>query len=522
MLQGAEALLCHRRRVACTASAFFASCLLVGCNLSSRSDPGTLVFLIESSPTNLDPRIATDAQSQRIDGLLFSSLVERDAQLKLRGDLAESWETPDALTYVFHLRRGVYFHNNRALSSADVKYTFDSILSGAVKTPKRGALRMVASVEAPDDTTVIFRLKEPYGSFLWNLSRPAIGIVPRNAGTDFSQHPVGSGPFRFVAARQDEEVVLERNPDYFRSPPELRRVRFRIVPDAIVRALELRKGSADLELSSLAPDMVPVLARQPALEVTEQVGTNYAYLGVNFEDLVLARKEVRQALAYATDRESLIRYLLRGQARIASGILPRNHWAHEENVREYPYDPAKAEQLFEAAGLPRGKDGVRFHLTLKTSTEEFARLLGAALQEQWRRAGVELELRPLELATLLSDVNRSNFQLCYLRWVGGNLDPDIFEFVFSSRRFPPEGANRGHYRNAELDAVVDQLRVEGNQEKRKELCSRAQKILAEDLPYLNLWFTDVISVHRRGLGPLELSPAGDYDFLVKLAPSLRR
>jgi peptide/nickel transport system substrate-binding protein len=381
---------------------------------------------------------------------------------------------------------------------------------------------MVASVEAPDDTTVIFRLKEPYASFLWNLSRPAIGIVPRHAGADFAAHPIGSGPFRFVRALQDEEVVLERNPDYFRNPPELARVRFRIVPDAIVRALELRKGSADLELSSLAPDMVPVLAHQPALEVTQQPGTNYAYLGINIEDPQLAKREVRQALAYATDRESIIRYLLRGQARLASGILPPNHWAYESDVRQYAYDPSKAEQLLDAAGFPRKTGGTRFKLTLKTSTDELARLLGAALQEQWRRVGIELELRPLELATLLSDVNRSNFELCYLRWVGGNLDPDIFEFVFSSRRFPPDGANRGRYRNAELDALVDQIRVEGNLEKRKELCSGAQKILAEDLPYLNLWFTDVISVHRRGLAPLELTPTGDYEFLTKLKPPTTR
>ncbi len=511
-----------RRRFASLFPYLLASLLLFACNRSSPNDPSTVVFLIESSPSNLDPRIATDAFSQRIDGLLFSSLVERDAQLNLRGDLAERWETPDALTYVFHLRRGVYFHNNRPLTAADVKFTFDSILSGAVKTPKRGAFRMVTSVEAPDDATVIFRLKEPYASFLWNLSRPAIGIVPREAGPGFAQLPIGSGPFRFVSAHTDEEVVLERNPDYFRSPPELARVRFRIVPDAIVRALELRKGSADLELSSLAPDMVPVLAHQPALEVTEQPGTNYAYLGLNFEDPFLAKGEVRQALAYAIDRESIIRYLLRGQARLASSILPPNHWAYDPDVRQYPYDPSRAEQLLDAAGLPRKGGGTRFKLTLKTSTEEFARLLGAALQEQWRRVGIELELRPLELATLLSDVNHSNFQLCYLRWVGGNLDPDIFEFVFSSRRFPPDGANRGRYRNAELDALIDQIRVEANQQKRKELCSRAQKILAEDLPYLNLWFTDVISIHRRDLGPFELTPAGDYEFLAKLKPSTTR
>ena len=494
----------------------FVSFLLAACSRPSQFDPSSLTFLIESNPTNLDPRYATDAQSQRIDGLLFSSLVERDEQMNLRGDLAERWETPNPLTYIFHLRRGVIFHDGRPLNSADVKFTFDSILDAANRSPKRGAFRMVAGIEALDDSTVVFHLREPYASFLWSLSRPAVGIVPAGSGADFAQHPVGSGPFRFVSQKQDDTVIVESNPNYFRGGPAISRVRFRIVPDAVVRALELRKGAADMEISSLSPDMVPVLARQPSLEVTQRPGTNFAYLGINLEDPNLSRKEVRQALAFATDRESLIRYLLRGQARIATGVLPPSHWAYESNVATYPYDPARAEQLLDDAGFPRQNGRARLRLTLKTSTEEQARLVGAALQEQWRQAGIELELRPLELATLLSDVIRGNFQLCYLRWIGGNLDPDIFEFAFSSKRFPPDGANRGHYRNPQFDALADQIRAEMDREKRKAACSEVQKIFAEDLPYVPLWFTDVVSVHRRSLGSLDLSPTGDYDFLARL------
>ena len=428
--------------------------LLAGCGRRNAGDPPPLTFLIESNPTNLDPRFATDSQSQKIDGLLFGSLLERDDQMNFHGDLADSWSTPDPLTYTFHLRAGVHFHDGRPVAAEDVKYTFDSI---ATHSPKRGAFRMVASIETPDAVTVIFHLTEPYASFLWNLARPAVGIVPRNASADFSSHPVGSGPFRFVSQSQDEEVIVERNPDYFHGAPQAARIRFRVVPDAVVRALELRKGFADLEMSSLSPEMIPVLARQSGLAVTQRPGTNFGYLGFNLEDPILAKPEVRQALAFATDRETLIRYLLRGQARIASGILPPNHWAYEPNVAQYTLYPARAEKIFDEAGFPRRQNGTRFHLTLKTSTEEQARLIGAVLQEQWRRVGVDLELRPLELATLLSDAARGNFQLTYSRWGDANNDPDVFEFVFSSKRFPPDGANRGHYRNQRLDSLVDQF-----------------------------------------------------------------
>jgi peptide/nickel transport system substrate-binding protein len=489
---------------------------LAGCSSRNHSDSSSLTFLIESSPTNLDPRFATDSQSQRIDGLLFSGLLERDNQMNFHGDLAESWSTPDPLTYVFHLRRSVRFHDGRALTATDVKATFEFIMNPANKSPKRGALRMVTSIETPDDATVIFHLSQPFASFSVNLIPSAIGIVPANAGADFSRHPIGSGPFRFGQQSQDEEVVVERNPEYFRDAPQITRVRFRVVPDAVVRALELRKGSADLEMSSLSPDIIPVLARQPDLAVTDRPGTNLTYLGFNLEDPVLSHREVRQALALATDREALIRFLLHGQAKLAAGVLPPDHWAAEPNVAQYPYDPARAEQVLGAAGFPRKQDGVRLQLTLKCSTEEQARLIGAALQEQWRRVGIQLELRPLELATLFSDVAKGNFQITYQRWVGANTDPDFFEYAFSSKRFPPEGANRGHYRNPRIDALTDQIRVEMNQEKRKALCGEVQRILAEDLPYLPLWFNDVVSVHRRSLGALDLPSTGNYNFLATL------
>jgi peptide/nickel transport system substrate-binding protein len=466
-------------------------------------------------PTNLDPRIGTDGQSERIDSLIFDSLVELDTQRTPHSDLAETWETPDPLTYVFHLRRGVKFQDGRLLTSADVKYTFDSILNGSVTTSKRGSLRLVKSIEAPDASTVIFHLSEPNGGFLTDICRPAFGVVPTGSGSEAAELPIGTGPFRFVSAQQDDNVVLERNAAYFRTLPRIEQVRFRVVPEAVVRALELRKGTADLEVSSLAPDMIPVLRQQSSLDVTEQPGTNYAYVSFNFENPVLARREVRQALAHATNREEIIRYLYRGQARLADGPLPANSWAYEPDITRYGYDPKQAEHLLDSAGLPRKAEnnGMRLRLTLKTSTEESTRLLGAVLQEQWRKVGIDLELRSMEPATLSSDIARGDFELYTLRWIGANNDPEFYEFAFSSKRIPPMGGNRGHYRNPQVDALLDQARVESDREKRRELFSKVQKIIAEDLPYLSLWFMDNVSVHRKRIRDVQLSPTGDYDFL---------
>jgi peptide/nickel transport system substrate-binding protein len=481
-------------------------------NHSSRQ-PGTLNFLIEAMPTNLDPRIGTDAQSEHLDGLIFSSLLAHDAQMKIIPDLAERWEAPNALTYVFHLRRDVRFHDGRLLTSADVKFTFDSILSGSVKSPKRGAFQMVTSLEAPNDATVVFHLREPYASFLWNLTRPGIGIVPRNSGREMSQRPIGTGPFRFVSMKTDEEVVLERNPDYFGDVARMERVRFRIVPDAIVRALELRKGTADVTLNSLTPDMAATLAQKPDIVVDQEPGTPLAYIAFNCDDPILAHKEVRQALSYATDRTALITYLYRGQARPASSLLPPNHWAYDPNVKQYAYNPRTAEQLLDVAGFRRGPKGVRFHVTLKTSTEESTRLLSEALADEWKQVGVALDLRPLEFATFYSDITHGSFQLYTYRWYGGNNDPDIFEYVFSSKRMPPNGANRGHYRNPSLDALLDEERTQMDPEKRRLFLSEIQTMVAEDEPYIDLWYLDNVCVHRSRLARIVIPPAGDYEFL---------
>jgi peptide/nickel transport system substrate-binding protein len=488
---------------------------LSSCSHTVSTEPGVVNFLIESMPTNLDPRIGTDGQSERIDSLIFSSLVELDAHRIPQSDLAETWETPDPVTYVFHLRNGVQFHDGRPLTSADVKYTFDSIINGIVTTSKRGSLRLVKSIETPDARTVIFHMSEPDGGFLTDICRPAFGVVPAGSGNDAAEHPVGTGPFRFVSGQQDDNVVLERNATYFGSPAKIDEVRFRVVPEAVVRALELRKGTADLEMSSLAPDMIPVLRQQSSLDVSEQPGTNYAYVAFNFENPVLARREVRQALALATNREEIIRYLYRGQARLADGPLPANSWAYEPDIARYGYDSQQAERLLDSAGLPRKTEngGMRVKLTLKTSTEESTRLLGAVLQEQWRKVGVDLELRSMEPATLFADIARGDFELFTLRWIGANNDPEFYEFAFSSKRIPPMGGNRGHYRNSEVDALLDQARVESDREKRREIFGKIQKIIAEDLPYISLWFMDNVSVHRKRISDVQISPTGDYDFL---------
>ena len=479
---------------------------------SSRPNPNTLVMIIESSPTNLDPRVGLDAQSERIDELLFDALLTRDEHLNVQPGLAASWESPDPLTYVFYLRRGVTFHDGRPLTSRDVKWTFDSLLEGKVRSTKTASYRYVDRIDTADDYTVIFRMKEPSATLLWNLSEGAIGIVPYGSLDEITQKPVGSGPFKFVTAELDKDVILERNDNYWGAKARLARVRFAVIPDMTTRALELRKGSADIASNAFPSDTVSVLERDPKLEVAKGPGTIVAYLGFNLRDPLLRDVRVRRAIAYAIDRNPLIQYVWRDLVEPAANILPEQSWAYNPAVKIYPHDPAKANEILDAAGY-RAVNGIRFHITMKTSTEESTRLMAAVLQQQLRAVGIVLDIRTFEAATFLADVTSGAFQFYSLRWIGGNEDPDIFETVFHSASFPPKGRNRGFYANPRVDVLIDQARRESDSNTRKRLYAEIQEILAQDLPSINLWYFDNVLVHSRRVGNVTLNPSGNYGFL---------
>lgn len=488
-----------------------AACIIPLLSCSQAPDPNALVMIIESSPTNLDPRVGVDGQSERIDELLFDALLTRDEHFNVQPGLAERWENPDPLTYVFHLHHGVVFHDGRPLTSRDVKWTIDSLLEGKLRSTKSAAYRFVAHIDTLDDWTVIFHLREPYASLLWNLSEGAIGIVPYGTLEEMTRKPVGSGPFKFVGAEQDKEVILERNDSYWGTKPRLSRVRFTVVPDATTRALELRKGSADLAINALTPDTVVALKSQPNLEIERAPGTILAYLAFNTRDPLLSDVHIRQAIACAVDRGPLLRYIWRGFAQPASSVLPTQSWAYDPTAVAFTYDPDKARRILDAAGY-RPRNGVRFHLTMKTSTEESTRLLAAVLQQQLRDVGIALDIRTFEFATFLADVTSGAFQFYSLRWIGGNEDPDIFE-NFHSSRFPPKGANRGFYSNPRIDSLIDQARRETDQNVRKRVYAEVQEILAQDVPYINLWYFDNVLVHTRRVQNMTLNPSGNYDFL---------
>ncbi len=494
---------------------------LTGCR-SQVEVPGSVVMIIESSPNNLDLRQGTDAQSERVGGLIFDALVKKDEHFNLQPWLATSWEQPDALTWIFHLRDGVRFHDGRPLEAEDVAWTICSMVDGTLITAKGGAFAAVDRVEVRDRLTVVVRLKRPAAGLLFNMSDGLFGVVPRGSGRDFGLHPVGSGPFRFVSAVQDKEVIVERNERYWAEsgvPPtgtsRIEHVRFAVVPDAITSSLELKKGSADLASNVVTLDMVHTLAQEPNLEVKSSAGAPVVYTNFNVNDPALKDRRVRQAIACAMDRQAIVDAIWRGQARLASTLLPAEHWAaaSDTEMAQYPHDVARAQRLLDQAGFPARKDGVRLRLTLKTSTDETTRLMAAVLQQHLRAAGIQLDIRSAEFGTFYADVTRGAFQMYALRWIGSNEDPDIFRYAYGSDAFPPKGGNRGRYSNPRIDALMAAAAIETEPQRRRSDYVEVQKILADDLPGIPLWYPNNQVIHTRRIENVTPNASGTFDFL---------
>ncbi|MBI5815990.1 MAG: ABC transporter substrate-binding protein [Nitrospinae bacterium] len=487
-----------------TACLIAALAFTASCQRNSGRPENTLVIALESSPTVLDPRLSTDATAAKIEGLIFNGLVKRNDDFTLSPDLAESWENPSPTRYIFHLRRNVKFHDGTTFTSRDVKAEFDFISNPASKSFLRAAFSGVQSVETPDEATVIFDLKEPSAPFLDTMT---MAIVPAGAGADFAEKPAGTGPFKFVEFKRDEILTLVRNDNHFDGAPKIGRLEFKIMPDETVRTLSLESGEAQVIMNPITPDLLPRFRENKNLSVVTAPGSNYSYIGFNMEDRLTANPAVRKAIAHAIDRESVIRHILKGLARPASGPFYPAMAFHENDVAKFDYDPDRAMRMLDEAGFadPDGPGPMtRFTLRYSTSQNELRKRIAEVFQWQLAKVGIGLDIRSYEWGAFYADIKKGNFQMFSLTWVGIS-DPDILHYMFHSSSLPPDGANRGRYVNKTLDGLLENGRVTFGDE-RRQVYSRAQKMIAEDLPYISLWHPENVAVTGRRIKNFSLGP----------------
>ncbi len=467
-----------------------------------------LVIALPSSPTNLDSRVGTDNASGRMFDLIYSGLVKVTAQNDYAPDLAEKWETPDDRTIIFHLRPDAKFQNGKPVTASDVRWTYESLIAPSFTSSKKSGYATVDRIEAPDPHTVIFRLKEPNGGIFDNLT---LGILPQGADTNtYKTKPIGAGPYKVVSFSSDDKVVLEAFDGWHGGAPKIKNVTVRIIPDATTRVLEMRRGTVNFEVNAVPFENVSELEKDSKYQVVKQPGSVYQYLAFNMKDPTLRKVEVRQAIAHAIDRQKIVTDLLRGYGVPTDTMFGQGHWARAEGLPSYPFDPAKAKQLLDKAGL-RDPDGdgpkMRFKLSFKTSTDAEANLRAQMIQQMLRQVGIDVQIQSNEFGTFFEDIGKGNFQM-YSLSRNGVSDPDFYYVIFHSKNFPPEGQNRGFYSNPRVDQLIVEGRNTFERTKRKETYGQVQKILQEELPYLSLYHQVNVTVMDKKLKGYQTYPAG--------------
>jgi peptide/nickel transport system substrate-binding protein len=506
--------------------------LFAGCRDRSKE----FVIVLSDNISTLDPvgSPTVDAASERVRVLMFNSLMRKNERFEYVNELASELPkiSEDGLTVTFVLRDNVKFHDGRQLSSADVKYTLDTLLasnSGKAASFFEGSgankQSYISSVEAPDARTVLIHLRKQWLQLYPNLT--PIGIIPQGSAAQQATNPIGSGPFRFKSFDKTQQVLdLEANPNYWEGAPGIQALRVRVITDANALMAELKSNRVDLVPlpSNLTPDAIQSLGQDANLKVEQFPGSNIVYLGFNVQSAPLDKAVVRQAIAYAIDRERLIRELQLGQAKLAHSILPEESWAYTAG-QTYSYDPERAKKMLDEAGF-RDPDGdgpkMRFPnpLVFKISSGSIAtRQYSTVIQNSLKDIGVPVEIETLETNSLLEQLRRGQFQMTTSRWIGGNQDPVFLRDLFASTEIPTQeraGRNRSRYGNPDVDKILQEAANTADQQRAATLYKQAQEIISRELPMLPLWYPANIVIARKNVSNIKVDGSGDWGFVKNL------
>lgn len=510
--------------------------ILSGSSCRRRSD--AFVIALSDNIKTIDPigSPTVDAASERVRVLMFNSLVKKNEQFDYVPELASNVQrSDDGLTFTFTMRDGVTFHDGRAMTSADAKYTLDTVLTNnfaksASFFEGAGATRKsyIKSVEAPDARTLVVQLNTPWTGLLPNLV--PIAIIPKDSYESEKTHPLGTGPFKFKTYDQSQQVVeLEAYPNYWDGAPHIQNVRARVISDSNAMQAELQSGRVDIAPlpTSLSPDAIKALGSNPNLTVHQFVGSNLNLLTFNTAEAPLNNVKVRQALAYAIDRESMIRDLLLGQGKIAHSILPETSWAYTPG-QTYHFDPAMAKKLLDEAGLkdPDG-DGPQMRISKPivfrfSGSSASARQYASVIQNYLKDVGLPVSIEPSELNVFLEQLRRGQFQMAYGQWVGGNQDPIFYRDLFATSEIPTDARparNRGRYSNPELDKILEEAVNTYDHAKTAPLYAKAQEIISRDVPVLPLWYQANMIIAKKSVGNIKVNASGDWGFVKDLTVS---
>jgi ABC-type transport system substrate-binding protein len=504
--------------------AFFL-CLITSFVHAADTDPvigGTLIFGRGGDSVGLDPAHEEDGESFKVCENIYDTLVQyKDESTEVESALAESWESSaDGLTWTFHLRKGVKFHDRTPfnayavlfslLRQHDSNHPFHNIGGPYIYWSDTGLAKIVDKITALDASTVRITLKRPYAPFIYTIAMNPFAIVSPTAvqkwKEDFTNHPVGTGPFRFVRWDRGDKVVLAVNKDYWGGRPPLDRIIFRSIPDNSVRLIELQNRSIHaMEFPN--PDDLPQINEDPELKVIEQSGMNVGYLAMNMEKKPFDHLKVRLAVNHAINKHQIVTHLYQGMGIPAKNPIPPTMWSYDDSIEEYTYDPEKAKQLLKASGYPEGFDTTLWALPVPRPYIPDGQALAAVIQSDLRRVGIEAKIVTFDWGTYLEKTKNGEHDMAMLGWSADLGDPDnFFYYLLSKEAAKKPAGNIAFYRSDEMQEILVQAQSVTDQAERTALYKKAQAIFHRDVPWVPLAHAKQIVIINKKVKNLRLHP----------------
>ena len=472
---------------------------------SNKLEESQVTLALSQAPSTLDPRKAVSAAGMRITSLIFQSLVRLDRHLKVQPSLARRWTLTDN-TYTFYIPKGVVFSNGRPLGKEDIQFSFQEYRSP--KSPFHSAFKVIQEVriqETKNEFQVVVKLKQYSAGFL-STDLPVLKILPKKeilAHPD-SQQWIGTGPFTLVY-QDNNQIHLQS-----RGNTSIQKVVFKVVRDDLTLYQKILREEVDIvqnELSYLKVDKILQNSKLP-YQLFKKEGLSVNYLIFNMKDSLFQHKKARKAVALGLNIKDLIQYKFKNYVLPASSILhPRNPF-FSEIKHEQTYQPEQAKRMLQLWGHKK--------VTLKTSNNKEVVSYARWMADQLRQLGLKVELKSYEWGVFYKDLNRGNFQIALLRWVGA-FDPDIYRVAFHSSEKPPRGRNRGFYTNRHLDTLLEKGKQERNLQKRIQIYRQVQNMIRQDLPIVPLWHNLQLSLVKKQIKGYFLPANGSYDYLTSIS-----
>lgn len=510
-----------RRELLATTGAGLAATALSGLGASRRTASAqgarTVTVALYADAISLDPEDTNDNLSLSIEREVYDGLLGFTPDMKIKPELATSWEvSKDARVFTFHLRQGVRFHDGTPFNAEAVKINFDRARNAEHKLKKYSLYEEIASVEALNDTTVRFTLRKPFGAMLYNFAHPSSRIISPAAlkqGEGYiARHPIGTGPFKFVSWTPGQQIVLERNPDFWQSgQPRVDRLVIKPVPEDASRVAMLLSGEAQF-VFPVPGVQVAAVSRTSGVSVARRWSIYAYYVALNTQHEPFRNVKVRQALNYAIDKNAIDTVVLRGFARpLDAPMAPGVAGYSRVQAGGWPYDIAKAKALLSEAGFSNG-----FTTTLWEGNQTETQRVGEAIQQMLAKVGVTVRLVPMEAGTLTAirykPYTENQSQMNLTGWSPSTGDADwALRPLFDSASWPPTLFNLAFYKNAQVDALLLDALSTADQAKRDRDYAEASRIIWNDAPWIFLYSSELLSGVSNKVTGVYALPDGTVD-----------